>query len=360
MVQFFSNNIVQSKERVSDIEKEVAVLLNKNESPFDIPSSLKQEVIKHLEQKEWNRYPSANNSVVIKLFSTAFQIDENMIALAPGAASMITALLNYFTLSNYQIVISQPSFSLYEYHCNTYNIPYDIWPLTEEFEYDNNLLPSLNEKSIVLLASPNNPIGNTLSYQQLEDLINRHPQTLFIIDEVYREFTDVNYLPLFSNSQNLILIRSLSKTLSAAGVRVGYAIAHSELILQIRKLILPFSLNHFSACFIEAALTNTAFIKYNKDCLLLIKEEKDRVFLQLSQFVQQNELYHLYKSDGNFILIRFHSSILFREITNTLIDNKVLVLDLSSSSKLKNCIRVSIGSEAENNHFLNCFKSLIV
>ncbi|MDF1551355.1 MAG: aminotransferase class I/II-fold pyridoxal phosphate-dependent enzyme, partial [Bacteroidales bacterium] len=233
--------------------------LDKNEHGSDINPAMKARVLQHLAKSEWNRYPSLNYQYIETRLSEYCHLNEGEIVLAPGAASILAALLNYFAINKLNIKIIQPSYAFLNYHCTAYNIPYTALWLDENFEYDKTSIPPLDEESVLILASPNNPTGSSISINKLKQILIKHPKSLIILDAVYQEYGAVDYATLVSEFDNLILIRSFSKAFPAAGVRLGYLCAQIQLAEKLRKLILPYSINHFALAYAYSLFENIAF-----------------------------------------------------------------------------------------------------
>ena len=354
---FFSNDLIKSNARVSGTENIHQLQLHRNESPNDIDDNLKQIVIESLFKTSWNRYPAPDNKEIEYLIGDYIGVNAENIVVSAGAANLITCLFNYFSHQNFSIVIAQPSFSLYEYHCKTFGIQYVTWKLNDQLEYDLSLFPTTKDKSLVVFASPNNPVGNCLSIDDMEKLLIEYPQSLFLVDEVYYEFSGATFQPLLGKYSNLILVRSFSKTFSAAGVRLGYGICSADHAAQIRKLILPFSLNHFASIFAKSLLNNTNLRDVNESFIKSIINERDKLYYELKKLSNYSH-FDLGFSFGNFLLIRFSSPDIFDRYLNALSESGIQVLNVSGTPMLENCLRVTIGSQNENDAFLSVINKL--
>ena len=124
---FFSDILQKSPSRITPTKTSSSLLLDKNEQSDDVDFSIKEKVLNSLLNANWNRYPSADCSDIEALVADYCDLDPEHIVLGPGSASIITTLLNYFALNGKRIVIAQPSYTLFDYHCKTYNIPYEPW-----------------------------------------------------------------------------------------------------------------------------------------------------------------------------------------------------------------------------------------
>ena len=147
------------------------------------------------------------------------------------------------------------------------------------------------------------------------------------------------------NYNHLIILRSLSKV-GLAALRVGFGIAHPNVINQINKVRLPYNSNSVSQKFSEKVLQNFPLIQLQIDKIL---NERERLHKALSKI----QSIKVFPSDSNFVLFRSKS-----ELFQRLIDNGILLRDLSTHPRLKGCLRVTIGSPEENDTFISCIESL--
>lgn len=325
-------------------------ILDKNEHPTDSHKLLKTEVLKILEAKAWNRYPQSNHSNLEVLIANYCGAKPEQIAMGPGAASLITNLLNYFAINRFKLVIPQPTYSFFYYHCQTYNIPFIPWELDKLMQYDPGLLPVLDERSVLFIISPNNPVGNCIKPNDLELLLLSYPKTLIILDAVYQEFGNEDYTPLINQYPNLIIIRSFSKAFPAAGTRLGYLLAQNHQIEQLKKLILPYSINHFGLAYAEVLLSHKDLLHSEKKKVLEIIERREYYYSLLQSQYKSSQL-KIYPSSGNFLLIQFATNELFTKVLNQLKMDKIQILDTSNLFNLENSIRVTIGSLEECQKF---------
>lgn len=355
---FFSDILIKSGKRIAPSKKRPSIRLHRNEAAFEIEQYIKNDILNEVSKLDWSNYPTPYYTELEDLIAKYQGVDKDQIALAAGSANLITTLLNYAAINKNQIVIAQPSFSLYEFHCKTYGITYETWKLNKDLEYDISLLPKLKPISIVLFASPNNPVGNIISQEDLEYMLKTFQQTFFIVDEVYYEFSEISFSPLIKKYPNLILLRSFSKSFSAAGLRIGYLLSQQSNTEHIRKLILPFSLNYLSMIFIQKVLSNDDIISQINLRIEYTKLEKLRIESELKSIDPLEDKYHIHQTYGNFCLILFKNETVFNLANKLLSEADIELLDLSKTPMLANSMRMTIGQKTENDAVLQVFKKL--
>lgn len=356
---FFNFMLRQAEVRVAPTKGKVRYQLDKNEQTDDIDPELKQKVLESLMKADWNRYPTSDYQDIEKKIAEYCGLEADNIVLSAGSASIITTLLDFFALNHKKIIISQPSYSLFDYHCKTYNIPYEPWLLSQNLEYSLEHLPALGPDSVMIITSPNNPVGNTISPEMLTRLLTENPDSLFIVDGVYTEFSSFDFTPWVKQFSNLIVLRSFSKAFPIAGLRLGYLCAAAQTAAIIKKLILQFSITHFSLIFAREILFNPTFMHASKIKVRDIILERERVSNTIKRQFNSEDI-QVFKSEGNFLLFRIFDGELHEKILQGLNQSGIKVLNTSNFPMLKHTLRVSIGNCEENDSFLQCLAAYLV
>lgn len=350
---FFSAQLQATESRISTASVTSGFRLDKNEQSEDVAYDLKKQVTDSLMEAGWNRYPSDDNSDIEAMVAAYCGLQSDNIVLSPGSANIITTLLNYFALNNKKIIIGQPTYSLFDYHCKTYNIPYQPWMLTDDLEYDLKNLPALDADSVLFVTSPNNPVGNSISYEQLEQLLIENPLSMIVLDGVYCEFSKTDFTPLVNEYDNLIVLRSFSKAFPIAGLRLGYLCADSKIAAVVKKLILQFSITPFTLIFAREMLFNPLFMADAKQRVKDLIAERERMYRYIKRSYT-NDILEIFPSEGNFLLMRVANKTNFENLMKSLADTGIKVLNASNFMMLENTFRVSIGNTNENDVLLYC------
>jgi histidinol-phosphate aminotransferase len=357
-INLFSETLQSIGSRIAPRDIPVSVYLDKNEQTEDLDSDIKNEVLDELFNTYWNRYPRLDSSEIENLIAGYCKLNPSNIAIAPGAAYLITTLLNYFAINKKHIVIAQPSYTLFDFHCKTYNIAYEPWYLKHNLEFDLEYMPKLTANSVLFMASPNNPVGNIISNMELESILQNNKESLVILDSVYLEFSSANPTQLVQKYNNLIVLRSFSKAFPGAGLRLGYMCAHQSLTSVIKKLILLFSVNHFSMAYAKVVLNNPSHLLNMENRVHKIINERDHLFSKLTFLFNENTI-QVKRSEGNFLLIRIPDDKKLVSVLKALGNEGIQILNTSNLKMLDNTLRISVGSTKENNLFINCIKTAL-
>ena len=216
-------------------------------------------------------------------------------------------------------------------------------PLTSELQYDNEALlktVETRQPDVTIICSPNNPTGCLIDETVLKSLL-KITRGLVVIDEAYHEFAEHSVVPLLNDYENLIVLRTFSKAMAFAALRLGYLLAAPDLVREIRKAVLPYNLNAFSQIAAEVAVEN-----YESELRPLVKQiisERDRVFEELSRINGVTPV----ASKGNFMVVKSGATNPERIFTD-LLKSDVLIRDVSSYPMLSEYFRFSVGTPEEN------------
>lgn len=355
---FFPSHLSQAPQRLQAPATGHTHLLDKNEQCDDVAGWMKVQVLQKAMEMEWNRYPSLGHADIEQAIAKTIGLTGEQVALGSGSATFITTLLNYLGMQRRQIVIAQPSYSLFDYHCKTYDIPYTPWMLNQDLEYDEQLLPALEEGSALFIVSPNNPVGNTINRDMLTNILRSNPATLVVLDAVYAEFGGERFQDLLPEYSNLIIMRSLSKEMPVAGLRLGYVCGHTSVINVIRKMLLPFTINPLSLAFARHLMFEVDFRQMADSSRMHIICERERLHTQLASCIPLG-LAYVYPSSGNFLLIRIPDHRHFANVLKSFDTAGIKVLNTSAMPLLENTFRVSIGSFEANDLVASCLMEVL-
>ena len=337
---------------------DVEVKLDQNESPWDWPDQVKDIVLSKLRNRPWNRYPTPFADDLASKIAAKIGVGSKNILLGPGSNYLIGLILQTFSRAiRGKVVLARPSFPLYESHCQYEGIPYEVWPLNADLEYDVSLLPELPAGSMVIFASPNNPVGNVFTREQLTKLLESFPDVLFVGDEAYCEFADESYTDLLHRYHNLLLVRTFSKTLGAAGVRLGYVLGAANVIELLRKPRVPFLLNQFTLVAAMEVMENQSMAKVFDDIVANALRERTRVYEALKRESTRLQ-FSVKPSQANFLLLRWPLQDGCDKAYQHLLKHGILVRNVSGAPSLGGCLRISIGTGPENERLIKAFATL--
>ncbi|HKG48193.1 MAG TPA: histidinol-phosphate transaminase [Pyrinomonadaceae bacterium] len=323
-----------------------AVKINQNENPWDAPARIKEEVLRRFAARKWSRYPDFIPVSLHEALARFAGWKPDGVIAGNGSNELIQALLMVTVSTGKRVLISEPTFALYRQITTVLGGEVESVPLTHALQYDTGaLLKTVEAKQpdVTIICSPNNPTGCVLDDDALQALL-RASRGLVVIDEAYHEFARHSVVPLLQDHENLIVLRTFSKAMAFAALRVGYLLASTDLTREIRKAVLPYNLNAFSQTAAEVAIEN-----YESELRPLVNQiigERERLFEELSSVDGLTPV----PSKGNFMVVKTATDP--ARVFTHLLARDILVRDVSSYPMLSDYFRFNVGTPEENNHFL--------
>ncbi|AEE14252.1 Histidinol-phosphate aminotransferase [Thermodesulfobium narugense DSM 14796] len=324
------------------VEVKDAIRLDRNESPFDLPLQVKEEIINAFSSLRLNHYPDAWCGSVKEAFSQYVgKIKPEEVTVGNGCDEVIQNVIMAFALNNGPVLSFWPTFHTYQIASRNLGIEYIEIPLNEDFTMPiEKVIDVVKEKrpSVIVICNPNNPTGNCFPDEYIENIINSTPG-IVLIDEVYCEFSKKSFVDKFRLYPNVLILRTLSKAFSGAGVRMGFAFGNKFLIDEVEKVRLPYLLSHFSQVAGSIILKNSSLFKSNIDA---INAEINRIYDGLLKMGIR-----VYPTEANFLLAKFDKPT--KDIVEKLRKRKILVRFFPY---LPNFIRISAGRSSDTNILL--------
>ncbi|AKG22305.1 histidinol-phosphate transaminase [Calothrix sp. 336/3] len=332
--------------------------LDTNESPYDLPSELKEKLAWNYQQIiESNRYPDGGHEELKRAIAeyvnesahlAASSITSEHISVGNGSDELIRSLLIATCLHQGAILVAHPTFSMYAILAQTLGIPVVTVPRnSDNFAIDINAAQSAIESTqnppirAVFVVHPNSPTANALTDAEISWLKSLPREILVVIDEAYFEFSQSSLVGEILHHENWTVLRTFSKAFRLAAHRVGYCIAHPELIAILEKVRLPYNLPSFSLAAAIAAMQNRQLL------LASISEtltERDKMIAHLSA----NPSFQVWDSTTNFIFLRpvTGDASSLKQLHQQLKAQGTLVREINQG------LRITIGTPAENSRTL--------
>lgn len=319
------------------------VKINQNENPFDMPEAVKQAVRLAVSETAWCRYPDFVPTSLISRLADFSRWKPEGVLVGNGSNELIEALMVVVVERGKRVVIPQPTFTLYGMFARILGGDCRDVPLRHDLEFDGpRLLREARQADLTILCSPNNPTGGVLDGGDLESIL-RQARGLVVVDEAYHEFSRQSVAPLLERFDNLVVLRTFSKAMSMAALRVGYLLGRPELVEQVAKAKLPYNLNVFSMAAASAALEHFDLLQPQIERVIA---ERERLWEGLSRIPGVEP----FPSRANFMVFRLAADpgMVFR----ALCEEGILVRDVSRYPMLRQFLRVSVGLPRENDRFL--------
>jgi histidinol-phosphate aminotransferase len=329
-----------------------AVKINQNENPWDAPAEIKDEVLRRFAARQWSRYPDFVPVTLHEQLAKFAGWKSDGVIAGNGSNELIQAVLMVTMGPGKRVLISEPTFALYRQGATVLGGEVISVPLTPELSYDTAaLLQAIEEEQpdVTIICSPNNPTGCVIEAEDLRSLL-RASRGLVVIDEAYHEFAQKSVVPLLAEHENLIVLRTFSKAMAFAALRVGYLLAAPELVREIGKAVLPYNLNVFSQIAAEVALEK--YLTLLGPTVEAIIAERERLYLELSPIPGLHPL----RSHANFMVVRVDRDP--KQIFDELLKRDILIRDVSGYPMLSEYFRFNVGTPEENDRLLRALDEI--
>jgi histidinol-phosphate aminotransferase len=329
------------------------IKLASNENPLGC-SPMALSALRHMSPNILATYPSPNNHPLIPKLAIKHHLDSNQIFVSNGSDYIYTILLNSFVLHQEKHILTHDyAFSTYAIQAHSLNIPVHSVTINEDWQVNINTLINActPQTAIIFLANPNNPTGILISQNEIKHLLDNIPNsTLLVLDEAYYEFAASQYhcnsIDWLADYPNLVITRTFSKIYGLAGLRLGYALAHPEIIDILQRVQLPFTVNQAALTAAHTALDDQEFIQ------LSLQTNTDGM-RQMRTALERLDLNYL-PSACNFLTFNCREDSL--ALYNYLLDRGIIVRPLHPY-KMNNYIRVTIGTKEQNHRFLDALNN---
>ncbi|NTU71589.1 MAG: histidinol-phosphate transaminase [Coriobacteriia bacterium] len=326
-------------------EVKAEVVLANNEHPLNLPSEVLSKLKSHLSEFPFNRYPDPTAHALRELIAEANGLDAENVLVGNGGDELIFDLLLAWGGPGRTLLDMPPTFSMYGIDAQVTGTNVVRVPRLADFSIDEEAVLSRvaeGDIDIVIVANPNNPTGGLANESFLIDLL-KSTDALVMVDEAYFEFSRHTMRPHMSRYENLVLLRTFSKAFSLAGLRIGYVLGQPDVICEFMKVRQPYSVDSFSQMVAKTVFRERMVFETG---IRDIIRGRDVLLHGLSGFEEVT----VFPSEANFVLFRVeHAAALWRDLLH---NHSVLIRDFSRGSGLTDCLRVTVGTDQENERFL--------
>jgi histidinol-phosphate aminotransferase len=334
-------------------EIKAEVILASNENPSNLPSEIIAKLASNLPQFRFNRYPDPTAHELRRLIAEANGLEPENVLVGNGGDELIFDMLLAWGGPGRKILDMPPTFTMYGIDAQVTGTQIVRVPrLAADFSVDQEAVLARvaeGDIDIIVIANPNNPTGGLTDESFLIELLHS-TDALVMVDEAYFEFSRQTMRQHMTRCENLVLLRTFSKAFSMAGLRVGYMLAHADVVTEFMKVRQPYSVDSFSQ-WIAASVFRDRMV-FEQGIRDIIRG-RDQILHGLSMLPEVT----VYSSEANFVLFRVeHGGALWRDLLR---NHSVLVRDFSRAPGLENCLRVTVGTEEENRRFLSAMEDCL-
>ncbi|HET6410970.1 MAG TPA: histidinol-phosphate transaminase [Anaeromyxobacter sp.] len=324
------------------------VKLDQNESPDDLPPELKARALERLSKIPWNRYPELHAEDVRAALARHEGWDERGVVLAPGSNVLILGLAT----AARAVLDTVPSFPYYRGGADASGTPWRGIPLGPEFELPLEPLLEAMEgpPGVLFLPDPHAPTGRLFEKDEVEALARRAGERgwLLVVDEAYHAFAGTDFRPLARGNEHVAVLRTFSKSWCLGGIRAGYLLASPKVAAVARACVPPFCLPAHTSAILKTVLESPGYVG---PLVERVCRERERLRAALEGATR----WRVYPSSTNFLLVRTSDAALAQA---RLLERGVLVRRQDRSPAMKGCLRLTVGSRAENDALVEAARGM--
>lgn len=314
-----------------EFKGEASVYLDANENPYNTP---------------FNRYPDPLQWQVKHAISDIKKVPAENIFLGNGSDEPIDLMYRAFCEPRIDNVVAiEPTYGMYKVCAGINDVEYRKVLLNQNFDFSaKELIAACDDNTkLIWLCSPNNPTGNSLSKNEILELL-RNFKGIVIIDEAYIDFSEHgSYSTYLKEFPNLVILQTFSKAWGSAAIRLGMAFASAEIIEVLNKIKYPYNINILTQKQALQAMENPETVRAWVGELLT-----ERAYLQ-KQLAALPMILHIYPTDANFILVRVEDA---NDVYRYLVEKSIIVRNRNKVSMCMGCIRITVGTRNENDTLL--------
>ncbi|MEG4853992.1 histidinol-phosphate transaminase [Microcoleus sp. B5-D4] len=322
------------------------IKLNSNENPY--PPSLKAlKVLQEIDGEMLRRYPDPTGKVFRISASKIFGVADDWIIVGNGSDDLLNLIVRAVGESGKQIVCPAPTYVLYRTLAQIQDAEFVEVPYPDDYKLPVDLLIAA-QGAVTFIASPNSPSGTAISLADLEKLA-KELSGILVIDEAYVDFAEENALELTKKYSNVIVLRTLSKGYSLAGLRLGFGIANPALLAELNKIKDSYNVDALAYAVGAVAIADQDHKIANAEKIKVSRAKLAVSFQELG--------FEVWPSQTNFLLVRPPNGDAER-IYQTLKVRGILIRYFNQP-RLEDKLRISVGTEEQNQILVKTLKEIL-
>ncbi|MDR0200214.1 MAG: histidinol-phosphate transaminase [Streptococcaceae bacterium] len=328
------------------------IKLNTNENPYP-PTPKVKEVLQNFDAEKLRLYPNADAEGLQDAIATRYGLSKNQVFIGNGSDEVLALSFLSFFNSQKPLLFPDLSYSFYPVYADLYGIPYEKVPVAEDFSLNLSDYTKGNAGGIIF-PNPNAPTGLLVGLDFIESVLVHNPDCIVMIDEAYVDFGGVTAIPLLAKYDNLVITRTFSKSRSLAGIRLGVALGSQVAIKKlddVKNSFNSYSVDAFAQAVGFASLSDESYFK--KMCT--------KVIATRNQFAQDLQALGFTVTDSrtNFVFAKVPKNVSAQNLFDALYAQSIVVRHWPNNERIKEWLRITIGTDAEMAKFIAFLKEYI-
>lgn len=329
--------------------KEYDIKLDANESFIDPGKELRDKLLDAWASIPLNRYPDNSYLTLRQAFGIYYQVSEDRVIVGNGSDELISIIMGSFLKKNDSILLSSPDFSMYPIFAS--------WYERKSFTINRDDFGHLDVKSVIksiednratafIFSNPSSAFSTVMEKEKILEIVD-NTSALVIVDEAYMDFSDQTVIREAEDRDNLIVLRTCSKAIACAGIRLGFAVSCEKIINVLNALRPPYNLNTITEATGRIILSEKEYIRQSIDKLL---KYRDQLYSELKSMEDGDIISKVYPSETNYICVK---TIYADKIYEELKKRSILV------RSFKNMLRITVGNGGENKALISAIKNIL-
>lgn len=344
------NKKLSSLKPYDPIEGEYKIRLDANESFFNLNQVFSEKISREISKIDLNRYPDPYATDAVKAFADFYGIDSKYVTAGNGSDELISIITSCFLETGDKILTLSPDFSMYAFYGALYELQVETMQKEDDLSINvDKVIDFCKENKIkaLIFSNPCNPTSLGIKREEVLRLVS-NVSALVILDEAYMDFWTESILDKAGEFDNLIILKTCSKAIGLASIRMGFAVAGETISKALKAAKSPYNTDSVSQAICKCVLDEKDFLKNQFSEIIKNRDELYLSILNLSSKYQIIE--KVYETKTNFVFLKTSKS---AEIFSQLLENSI------SIRKIGEHLRITAGSKEENAEFLKVFEQIL-
>ena len=325
------------------------IKLNTNENPYG-PSPKVVNALKNEATDNLRLYPDPNSDALKQAIANYHKVKPQQVFVGNGSDEVLAHAFQALLKHDKPLLYPDITYSFYPVYCGLYEIDYETIPLTEDFRININDYNKPNGG--IIFPNPNAPTGVSLGLDKIQQLLESNTESVVVVDEAYVDFGAETAISLVDKYPNLLVVQTLSKSRSLAGLRLGFAIGNEQLIEGLERVKNSFNsypIDRFASAGAIAAFEDEAYFQKTKDSIINTRESLTASLMKLG--------FEVLPSQANFVFAR-HTNHDAAEISAKLRENSIIVRHFIKP-RINQFLRITVGTDDECSALIKCLENIL-
>jgi len=333
------------------VKGEYRIRLDANESFLHPPGALMERAVRELLEAPVNRYPDPLAGKLCGAFAQLYDLDARYVTAGNGSDELISLIAGAFFTPSDELVTLDQDFSMYRFYGDLYGVRTSIFPKREDLTVDTAALAEyINRVGVrgLIFSNPCNPTSLCMDRREVLALVEAVPDCLVVVDEAYMDFAGESILKSAHLCDNLIVLKTCSKAVGLAALRLGFAVAGDTLTRVLRTVKSPYNVNELSQRVGYEILSDQAYVM---ECTARLIRSRDALYAGLLSLYAGHRVFDtVYQTSTNFVYIRTRYG---KPIYEALLARSIAIRYFGDY------LRITAGSREENDILLKALGEII-